>query len=137
MRIVLDTNVFISAIFFSGPPAQILQSWKEKKFQIVLSQEIIEEYQRVAESLSEKYQALDISPLLELLTINGLIVETEGFEVSACDDPDDNKFIECALAGKSKIIVNGDKHRLKLSGFRTIKVHNPREFVDMYLKPGI
>ena len=136
MRIVLDTNVFISSIFFSGPPAQILQAWREKKLQIVLSEEIIDEYQRVAESLSEKYQTVDISPLLDLVTINGLIVETKGFEVSACDDPDDNKFLECALASKSKIIVSGDKHLLKLSGFRTIVVHKPREFVDLYFKTG-
>ncbi len=43
MRIVLDTNVFISGIFFSGPPSQILNAWKDSKIQIVLSQEILKE----------------------------------------------------------------------------------------------
>ena len=58
MRIVVDTNVFISSIFFSGPPAQILQAWKEKKLQIVLSQEIIDEYQRVAESTGAEIKSM-------------------------------------------------------------------------------
>ena len=49
MKIVLDTNVFISGIFFSGPPYQILKAWKDKKIQIVLSQEIVTEYQRMTE----------------------------------------------------------------------------------------
>jgi len=52
MKIILDTNVFISGIFFSGPPSQILQAWKNKKLQIILSQDILDEYHRVAESLS-------------------------------------------------------------------------------------
>lgn len=135
MRIVLDTNVFISGIFFGGPPSQILQAWKEKKLQIVLSQEIVEEYQRVSESLAGRFPTIDISSIIDLVTINGQLVETTGFEISVCVDPDDNKFIECALAGKTKIVVSGDKHLLNLSGFRTIVVHKPREFVNLYLKP--
>jgi putative PIN family toxin of toxin-antitoxin system len=52
MKIVLDTNVFISGIFFSGPPAQILKAWKDQKFQIVISKEILREYQRAAHELA-------------------------------------------------------------------------------------
>jgi len=48
MKIVLDTNVFISGILFSGPPSQILQAWKKKKLRIILSQDILDEYHRVA-----------------------------------------------------------------------------------------
>jgi putative PIN family toxin of toxin-antitoxin system len=55
MRIVLDTNVFISGIFFSGPPSKILKVWGNKSFQIVLSQQILDEYQRVAENLSSEF----------------------------------------------------------------------------------
>lgn len=51
MRIILDTNVFISGIFFSGPPSKILKEWRNRKFQIVLSQEILSEYRRVANEL--------------------------------------------------------------------------------------
>lgn len=99
MKIVLDTNVFISGIFFSGPPFQILQAWKERKIQFVLSQEIVSEYQRVAEALADKYPIIDISGIIELVTIYSAIVETDGYEIFECEDPDDNKFVECAMAG--------------------------------------
>ena len=56
MRVVLDTNVFISGIFFSGPPSRILKAWANQSFQIVLSQQILDEYQRVAVALSSKFQ---------------------------------------------------------------------------------
>ena len=55
MRIVLDTNVFISGIFFSGPPSQILKAWKDTKIQIVLSKEILIEYQRIGGTNGDVY----------------------------------------------------------------------------------
>jgi putative PIN family toxin of toxin-antitoxin system len=133
VKIVLDTNVFISGIFFSGPPFQILKAWKERKLQIVLSQEIVNEYQRVAEALTNKYPLVDISEIIEMVTIYSEVVETKEYEIFECEDPDDNKFIECAMAGKCKIIVSGDKHLLKISGFNNINILTPRKFVDLYL----
>ena len=133
MKIVLDTNVFISGIFFSGPPAQILRAWKDRKIQIVLSKEILDEYQRVGEELSKKFPSIDIEPIIELLTIYGEVVETEGISVTICEDPDDNMFIECAIASSSKIIVSGDKHLLKISGYQDIESVKPRDFVERFL----
>jgi putative PIN family toxin of toxin-antitoxin system len=134
VKIVLDTNVFISGNFFSGPPFQILQAWKERKIQFVLSQEIVSEYQRVAEALADKYPIVDISGIIKLVTIYSEIVKTDGYELFECEDPDDNKFVECAMAGNCKTIVSGDKHLLKLSGFQNINSLTPRKFVDLYLK---
>jgi uncharacterized protein len=51
-----------------------------------------------------------------------------------CEDPDDDKFIECAIASKTEIIVSGDKHLLKVTGYQGINVLKPREFVDFYLQ---
>ena len=113
MRVILDTNVFISGIFFSGPPSQILKAWANKGLQIVLSKQILDEYQRVSEELSSKFQEIDIVPIIELVTIHGQFIDTRGFEISLCEDPDDDKFLECAVAGECKIIISGDKHLLK------------------------
>lgn len=134
MRIVLDTNVLISGIFFGGPPARILQSWIRKAIQIVLTEQIFEEYRRVGEELATKFPSINIDPILEFLPLFGEFVETRGMSETICDDPDDNKFIECALAGRSKLIVSGDKHLLKISGYKGIEVLRPREFVDTYLQ---
>ncbi|MDU9048916.1 MAG: putative toxin-antitoxin system toxin component, PIN family [Candidatus Electrothrix sp. Rat3] len=134
MRIVLDTNVFISAIFFGGPPSEILTSWKHSQIQIIFTKEILEEYQRVGKELSVKYPSVNIEPILELFTIFGEFVGTEGIKETICEDPDDNKFIECAIASGSKLIVSGDKHLLNISGYKRIEVLKPREFVDAYLE---
>ncbi len=134
MRIVLDTNVFISGVFFGGPPSEILKSWKQSKTQIIFTKEIIGEYQRIGEELSAKYPSVNIEPIIELFTIFGEFVETKGISETICEDPDDNKFIECAIASQSKLIVSGDKHLLNISGHKDIAVLKPREFVDTYLR---
>jgi len=69
MNIILDTNVFISGIFFSGPPSQILKAWGNQSFQIVLSQQILDEYQRIAENLSSKFPSIDILPIIRLFQV--------------------------------------------------------------------
>jgi uncharacterized protein len=56
-----------------------------------------------------------------------------GFSENICIDPDDNKFIECAVASQSKIIVSGDKHLLDISGYKGIEVIKPRRFIDHYI----
>ena len=133
MRLILDTNVFISGIFFSGPPSKILKAWADQKFHLVFSQQILDEYQRVSEDLSSKFPSIDIAPISELITIHGLFIDTQGYTLPVCEDPDDNKFIECAVASNCKIIISGDKHLLRLSEFRGIAILNPRDFVDKYL----
>lgn len=134
MKIVLDTNVLISGIFFSGPPNQILKAWQEGKITIVASKDIIMKYQRVSHKLSEKFSLTDFEQILQLVSIYAEIVDTQGHEVAVCEDPDDNMFISCAIVSKSKVIVSGDKHLLKISGFQDIQVLKPRDFIDNYLK---
>jgi putative PIN family toxin of toxin-antitoxin system len=133
MNVILDTNVFISGIFFSGPPSQILKAWGNQSFHLLHSQEILSEYQRVAEVLASKYPSIDISPIIQLITVHGTLVDTQRFQLSVCEDPDDDKFFECALAGKCKTIISGDKHLLKLTGYKDIVVLSPRDFVEKYL----
>lgn len=70
MRIILDTNVLVSGIFFSGPPLRILKAWRDNTLQFAVSTDILDEYQRVEAILGEKYSGVDVSPILDLLTIN-------------------------------------------------------------------
>ena len=133
MRIILDTNVFVSGVFFSGPPYQILKAWRDGKIQLVISPEILDEYRRVAQALSEQFPQIDLGHILELVAIGAEMFPAPCLSERVCKDADDDKFLACAIAGKSKIIVSGDKHLLNVSGFRGITVQKPREFVDRYL----
>jgi len=133
VRIILDTNVFVSGVFFSGPPYQILKAWRDGILTLVISEEIFEEYQRVGEMLGEQFPLVDLQPILDMVRTRAQIYPVKCLPESVADDPDDDKFLACALACKSKIIVSGDKHLLKVNGFRKIKIIRPREFVDTYL----
>ena len=133
MKIVLDTNVFISGVFFSGPPYQILTAWKNQEFQIFISLEILDEYFRVGEELSAQFHDVDLDPILELFTTKAELIEAALLDEPVCDDPDDDKFFACAIAAGANLIVSGDKHLLRMSGYQGVEVVRPRQFIDNYL----
>jgi len=133
VRIVLNTNVFVSGVFFSGPPYQILKAWRDGKVQLVISQEILEEYQRVGETLAYQFPGVDLGPILELVTVKAELTQAPRLPEPVCDDPDDDKFLACALASNSEVIISGDKHLLKVSGYCGINILRPRKFLDDFL----
>ncbi|MFC1814146.1 putative toxin-antitoxin system toxin component, PIN family [Thermodesulfobacteriota bacterium] len=133
MKIVLDTNVFISGVFFSGPPYKILKAWRNHKFQIIISMEILDEYYRVGEELSAQFSDVDLDPILELFTTKAELIQAALLNEPVCDDPNDDKFFACAIAAGANLIVSGDKHLLRMSGYQGVEVVRPRQFVDEYL----
>ena len=134
MKAILDTNVFISGIFFSGVPYEILCAWKDGKIELIVSPEILEEYRRVGQEMAVKFPGVDIAPFLELVAIEGTIVAAKPLTESVCTDPDDDKFLACALASGTKVITSGDKALLKTSGYRGIEVLTPRVFAERFLR---
>jgi putative PIN family toxin of toxin-antitoxin system len=133
MRVVLDTNVLVSGIFFTGPPATILAAWASRRFELVASIEVLAEYRRVGARLGSRYPLVDAEPLLDLVTRESRIVDPIPVPTSACDDPDDIMFLACAIAGHAHIVVTGDRALLRASGFEGVEVVTPREFVRRYL----
>jgi len=133
MKVILDTNVFVSGVFFSGPPYRILEAWRDGKIQLVMSREILDEYRRVGESLAEQFPNVELQPMLKLITTNAELFSVQNLPEPVCKDPDDDKFLACALASKCKVIISGDKNLLKVSGFHGIRVIRPRDFVDEYI----
>ena len=134
MRIILDTNVFISGVFFSGPPYEILNAWRLGQVQIVLSQEILQEYERVGEELRAQFPEVDVRRWVDLALTCGEFLACPSLPESVCRDPDDDKFLACAAAAKVKHIVSGDKDLLSVSGYCGIEVIKPREFVNRSLR---
>jgi len=133
VKVILDTNVFISGIFYSGPPNQILNAWRDGKIQLVISHDILREYLRVGEIFADKFPSIDLQPILDLVTIEAELHVVEDLSERVCSDPDDDKFLACAIASGSKIIVSGDKHLVKVSGFHGIEILKPHEFIKRYL----
>ena len=133
MKVILDTNVFVSGVFFSGPPYTILKAWRDGKVQLATSPDILQEYTRVGEELSKKFPAINIGPFLELVAMNAEMVSPAESAGSICDDPDDDKFFLCAISARCRIIVSGDKHLLAMSSYGRVRVLTPRDFVQRFL----
>lgn len=128
VRVVLDTNVLVSAILFGGKPEQILRSVIEKKILAVTSPILLSELKEV---FSKKF------PLREpdfKLTVNNLekIFRTAQpkKEIKISRDEDDNRVLEAALEGECSYIVTGDKDLLELATFKNIKIVTPDTFLS-------
>jgi uncharacterized protein len=110
VRIVLDTNVLGSAIFFSGPPNKILHAWSRGKTQLVVTPQILDEYRRVLIELHEKFPGVEVGPILDLIVVNSELCAPARLPRPICADPGDDKFFAGAVASNANIIVSGDKH---------------------------
>ena len=130
MRVVLDTNVFVSGVFFGGTPGRVLEAWRDGRAEVVLSREIVEEYVRVGEELADRFPGVDLSAALELLTVSATLVTAPPLPERASRDPDDDKFLACALAAGADCVVSGDRDLLDLSSYEGIVVLSPRDFFD-------
>ena len=133
MRIVLDTNVLMSGIFFGGVPGRILAAWREGRFELVVSPDIADEYVQVGGRLAQRFAGIDVQGILDLIVRNAEIVPSTALPEPVCDDPDDDKFLACALAARVDLIVSGDKKLLAVSGYEDVAVVTPREFSDQWL----
>ena len=132
MRIILDTNVFVSGIFFTGPPSRVLRAWRHGLVTLVYSPAIFREYERVLTELSARFQHVDGRPFLQLLSRYGELVRTTTMQGVSCRDPDDIKFIECLLQSRAHCLVTGDKDLLEAPVTRA-PILTPRQFCDKYL----
>lgn len=83
--------------------------------------------------LAEDHPAIDLEPVLEFVIQNEVVFSAASLSEPVCDDPDDDKFLACALASGGDVIVSGDKHLLDVSGYRDIEIPRPRDFVNKYL----
>ena len=132
LKVVIDTNIFISS-FFGGIPREIINHWKSGKITLCLSQEIVEEYIEVLNRLGLKDKK-EIQKLTKLFaeSYNSIFAANTPNLNIVKDDPDDNKFIECAVALDSKIIISGDKHLKNIKKYIDIHIISPKEFNDKH-----
>ena len=131
MRAVLDTNVFISGVFWAGTPGKILDAAQNDKFQLVTSLECIYELHRVLNEFKDKLGS-DLADFWTIFAISKSLITLPQTRFSDIkEDPDDNKFLDAAVAGKVEYIVSGDKHLLNLGKFRNIKIIRPADFLSL------
>jgi len=136
MRAVLDTNIIVShTLAPRGPIAAIFTYWIGKTFDLVVSEAILEEYEATlkkpaVQAHHHKSDAAIALLIRRLRTLAIVVTPTEPLTVVA-NDPDDNKIIECAVAGNADYIVTGDTHLLDIQAYQGIQILPPALFVPM------
>ena len=136
MKIVLDTNVWLSGIFWDGEASKILEKSENKDLQIIISEEILSEIITVLnrESKFQKYISnlkLSMEDLLRTILSISTLIETKTKLDIIKADPKDNIILEAALDGKVDYIVSYDSHLLNMIEFRGIKIISPGEFLKI------
>jgi putative PIN family toxin of toxin-antitoxin system len=129
MRIVIDTNILVSAAFFGGLPEQLIDLVLDKKISAVVSREIVDEYEKTIKKLLDKYNLSRLRfPFSSLIASLEFIVPST--QVNLCADPDDDKFISCAIDGLCPFIVSGDHHLLEVKRYGKIQIIKTRAFFE-------
>jgi len=133
--ITIDTNVLISATFWNGASAKVIEKVEKKEIILVLSEPILEEYSEVLMSeeiqLKIKNKHLEMKQSVQKISaIAQIIIPVTQLSIVP-EDPDDNKVMECAVDGKVNYFLTKDKHLLKIKNYRGIKILTPEEFLEL------
>lgn len=128
-RVVIDSNVWISALVFGGAPRQIFETVVYEGLRLVVSVEILTEVRRVVASKFPDF-AEDIEALLAVLYDYTEAVPLGSITIDICRDPDDNRVIETALLGEAAWIVSGDKDLLDLGDYEGVTITTPRDWLE-------
>lgn len=133
LRVVLDTNVFISALCFpeNSLPSETLMLALTGKYELCTSSAIILE---TAKKLEDKFgwESGRIRKLIKLIGRNAKIAESSTKLEIIKKDPDDNKILECAVESNAHFIVTGDKHLLELVTYNNINIITPAAFINIF-----
>lgn len=132
---MLDTNAFVSS-FFGGNSRDIVNLWKGGEITLCLSKAIVDEYIEVLGRLGLRNER-ELGELLGLFARAFHVqftVKTPELHIIE-EDPDDDKFIACAVALKAKVVISGDKVLRAIQKYMDIQIVTPKEFLDVFIKP--
>lgn len=133
IRVVLDTNVLISALLFKGGLSRIVGLWQKGKIVPVISKETFGELRTVLEYPKFSLSRAEIESLIEHEILPFFeVVSVSKHVKGACRDPGDDKFISCALSANADCIVTGDKDFSDLKKYQSIKIIHASDFIKMF-----
>lgn len=129
IRAIIDTNIFISGTMWKGTPHKVLELWSLSKFKLVVSADIVNEYELILHNFLSHQPEL-ISQILETIRMNSEFVQPAKLPKPICRDPKDEMFLSAATAGKVDYIVSGDKDLLVLESIFNSKIVTARHFFE-------
>lgn len=133
IRVVLDTNVLVSALLFKTTLSKIIDLWQGGVIIPVISKDTFQELRAVLVYPKFSLSPDEIRAILEQEILPFFEVIDVGEEVKGiCNDPADDKFISCALSAFADYIVSGDKALIDLKQYKSVKIIKPSEFLKLF-----
>lgn len=132
VRVVLDTNILISALYFGGTPKKVFELWEGHEFELIASVDMLDEYEEVLYRMHKKLKKQDetyVDRTMKSLTEECVLIQPR-HRKKYSRDPDDDKFIHCAQSGKAIYIVSGDSDLLDLDKIDDIEIVTARKFLN-------
>ncbi len=132
-RVVLDTNVLVSALLFKGKLSGFVALWQEGRLAPLLSKETFGELRKVLTYPKFALDQEEIGAILEdaILPFFEIVDPVEPIE-GVSTDPDDDPFIECAVSGRAEFVVTGDAQLVGLKRYKTVRFVTPSEFLERF-----
>lgn len=133
IKCVIDTNVYISGIFWKGKPGKILHLGKKEKFINFISQPILDEIKDVLTRKDKPFKLLSQEAediIANIISYSFLIKPNTKLNVIK-EDEQDNRILECALESGANYIISGDPHIRELKKFKDIEMVSPTEFLEI------
>ncbi len=132
MRAVLDTNVLISSVISTGVPHDIVVAGFNGAYQIIVSVPTLQEFRETLLKYPDRFQMDpdEVQQEVETIRYFAEFVDPEVDIAAVEDDPDDDTFLEAAVAGNVEYLVSGDQHLLDLDSFRGVDIVEPRTFYE-------
>jgi putative PIN family toxin of toxin-antitoxin system len=132
-RLVLDTNVLISSLLFRGEASRIVALWQKGKIVPLISKETFDELRAVLEYPKFSLSRAEIQSIIEDEILPFFeVVEVQENVRGVCRDPDDDKFISCAVSGEADWIVSGDKDLSDLAKYQSVRIIHVSEFIRRF-----
>jgi putative PIN family toxin of toxin-antitoxin system len=130
VKVIVDTNVLVSGIFWGGKPGIILGYWRSGKLDILATIDILEEYVKVITKVGKHEPELAEHWTGFLLQHLRIVEKTT--RLKNCRDPQDDKFLECAVSTGADCLVSGDEDLLVLKNVRGIPILSVSKFLSTY-----
>ena len=132
IRVVLDTNALVSALILRGKLNNLVDFWREGRIIPLLSRETFDEFRRVLEYPKFVLSKKEIITIIEEEILPFFEVFDITHEVTGiCRDPNDDKFLACAVSASADFIVSGDKGLLVIKEYRSVKIVSPLNFLKL------
>jgi len=132
MKIVIDSNIFVSSFFWGGHPREVFERVINGFDELYITDEIIKEITSVMSSSKFEVNSIEIEDYIKIIEKYSQKIALKNVPKSISRDNDDDKILQCGLDGDVDYIVTGDKDLLVLKEYETIKILNPKDYLETF-----